>query len=129
MSPFIVIHGCLRICFNDGRVSGFIFSIAETRSLASVQTRIKKTQKKLWTSPGFLSLVSRLKIAGQIKNDLQDFTEQNATVCQEYQESFLSLLFQVLFVCFISSTIEVILAQFYLVFYYLANQDLKVIFV
>ena len=84
MSPFIVIHGCLRICFNDGRVRGFIFSIAEIKSLASVETRIKQTQKKLWTSPGFLSLVSRLKIAGQIKKDLQDFTEQNATVCQEY---------------------------------------------
>ena len=45
MSPFIVIHGCLRICFNDGRVSGLIYSIFETRSLASVETRIRQTQK------------------------------------------------------------------------------------
>ena len=84
MSPFIVIHGCLRICFNDGRVSGFIFSIDEIRSLASVETTIKHKQKKLWTSSGFLSLVSRLKIAGQIKKVLQDFTDQNAAVFQEY---------------------------------------------
>ena len=74
MSPFIVIHGCLRICFNDGRVSGFIFSIAEIRSLASVETRIKQTQKKLRTSLGYLLFASGLEIAGQIKKDLQDKT-------------------------------------------------------
>ena len=39
------------------------------------------------------------------------------------------MLFQVSFACFISSIIEIILAQFYLELYYLAKQDLKVIFV
>lgn len=77
ISPFIVIHGCLRICFNDGRVSGLILTIVEIRSLASVETRVKQTQKKLWTSPGFLLFLSGLKIAGQIKKDLQDKTSRS----------------------------------------------------